>query len=106
MDVFSELAIEQCLLQKLPEMFTPEVVFALEPDEIESIAAESQESRVERSRATEKLKVLDGTLKVLHSLDRHKITGGSTFPSPRPYKKLINTLVQGEDEAKLSSDED
>ncbi|KAF7504265.1 hypothetical protein GJ744_002523 [Endocarpon pusillum] len=87
-DVFSELAIEQCLLQKLPEMFTPEVVFALGPDEIESIAAESEESRVERSRATEKLKVLESTLKVLHSLDRHKIT------------------VQGEDEAELSSGED
>jgi hypothetical protein len=53
-------------------MFTPEVVFALEPDEIESIAAESEESRIERSRATEKLKVLERTLKVLHSLDRHK----------------------------------
>lgn len=106
MDVFSELAIEQCLLRKLPEMFTPEVVFALEPDEIESIAAESEESRVERSRATEKLKVLDSTLTVLHSLDRHKITGGSTFSSPCPYQKLINTLVQGEDEAELLSNED
>lgn len=74
-DIFSELAIEQCLLQQLPEMFTPEVVFALEPDEIESIAAESEESRVERSRTMEKLKILEGTLKVLHSLDRHKSVG-------------------------------
>jgi hypothetical protein len=78
-DIFSELAIEQCLLQKLPEMFTPEVVFALEPDEIESIAAESEESRIERSRTMEKLKVLEGTLKVLHSLNRHKSTGEEAF---------------------------
>jgi hypothetical protein len=56
-------------------MLTPEVVSALEPEEIENIAAESEESRAERSRATEKLAVLDQTLKVLHSLDRHKESG-------------------------------
>lgn len=56
-------------------MLTPEVVSVLEPEEIENIAAESEESRAERSRATEKLAVLDQTLKVLHSLDRHKESG-------------------------------
>lgn len=106
-DNFSELAIEQCLLQKLPEMFTPEVVFALEEDEIESIAAESEESRMERIRVTEKSRVLDHTLKVLNSLNRHKNIGGSTFPSHCHYEeKLINILVQGEDEDNLPGGED
>jgi hypothetical protein len=80
-DNFSVLSIEKCLLQKLPEMFTPEIVLGLGDDEIESIAAESGESRAERSRASEKLKVLESTLKVLQSLDRHKASGESFLRS-------------------------
>lgn len=105
MDIFSELAIEQCLLQKMPEMFTPEVVFALEPEEIESIAAESEESRIERSRATEKLEVLDRTLKVLHSLDRHKSTGESPLHDHSSSRRLITVPVRADDEAELSVSE-
>jgi hypothetical protein len=74
-DNFSVLSIEKCLLQKLPEMFTPETVIGLDDTQVEGIAAESEESRAERSRATEKLKVLERTLKVLNSLDRHKPSG-------------------------------
>lgn len=73
-DNFSVLSIEKCLLQQLPKMLTPEVVIGLEDAEVESIAAESEESQLERSRTTEKLKVLKSTLKVLQSLDRHKST--------------------------------
>lgn len=76
-DNFSVLSIEKCLLQKLPEMFTPEIVIGLDDAQIEGIASESEESRAERSRATEKLQVLEETLNVLRSLDRHKITGKS-----------------------------
>ena len=76
-DNFSVLSIEKCLLQKLPEMFTPEIVMDLDDAQIESIAAESEESQTERNRATEKLNVLQSTLKVLQSLDRHKVSGMS-----------------------------
>ena len=68
-------------------MLTPETVIGLDDAQIESIAAESEESRAERSRTTEKLKVLEETLNVLRSLDRHKTSGKSPlnsapFPSP------------------------
>lgn len=80
-DNFSVLSIEKCLLQKLPSMFTPEIVLGLEDNQVESIAAESEESLTERNRATEKLTVLEKTLKILQGLDRHK-TAGKFFSGP------------------------
>lgn len=71
-DDFSVLAIEKCLVQRLPDLLSPETIVGLDDATISSIAAETEESRLERSRATEKLKVLESTLVVLRSLDRHQ----------------------------------
>lgn len=76
-DNFPVLAFEECLLRSLPDLLSPNSVSALDDETISDIAAETEESRVERSRATEKLKVLERTLVVLRSLDRHKPTGKS-----------------------------
>lgn len=71
-DDFSVLAIEKCLVKRLPDLLSPETIVGLDDATISSIAAETEESRIERSRATEKLKVLESTLVVLRSLDRHQ----------------------------------
>lgn len=104
-DNFSVLSIEKCLLQKLPDMLTPEIVLGLDDEQIESIAAESAESRAERTQAVEKLKVLEGTLKVLQSLDRHKSTDESCQVHPQS-NTPINVRIKAEQEAGLSSDKD
>jgi GTPase SAR1 family protein len=74
-DDFSVLAIEACLLEKLPEIFSPTVVSKLTDSVVEDIAGETEESKAERAAFLKKLQVLEETLSVLHRLDRHRPTG-------------------------------
>ncbi|KMU91587.1 interferon-induced GTP-binding protein Mx2 [Coccidioides immitis H538.4] len=67
-DNFAVLAIEQCILKKLPLIFNPEVVTNLDDKTLEAIAAETTESKVERSHALEKLKFLSPALQNLKRL--------------------------------------
>lgn len=73
-DDFSVLAIEERLLQKLPNILSPEAVMLLDDDVAKNIAAETEESRAERTRATEKLQGLQMTLDILRRLDHHRST--------------------------------
>lgn len=61
-DDVSVLAIERCLIQKLPELLSAEVIFELSDEELRYIAGESDESASERTRALEKSSVLQGAL--------------------------------------------
>ncbi len=74
-DNFSVLAVEKCLVKQLPDLLSPKTVTSLDDATVTNIAAETEESRLERSRATHKLKVLEQALEVLRSLDRHKGMG-------------------------------
>jgi len=69
------LCIEKCLLEKLPAIFSPEVVIRLDESVVQIIAAETEESKAERASSTKKLHILEATLKILHRLDRHKPRG-------------------------------
>lgn len=71
-DDFSVLAIEECLLSKLPGILCPEVVMLLDNETVESIASETDESKAERARANEKLQALQKTLDILRRLDRRR----------------------------------
>ncbi|TLD33329.1 hypothetical protein PspLS_00642 [Pyricularia sp. CBS 133598] len=71
-DHIGVLAIEDCLIQKLPEIFSPATVHGLTADEIHNIAAESPEAAAERARATEKLKILHKGLRDLKIIDRRQ----------------------------------
>jgi hypothetical protein len=78
-DNFSVLAVEKCLMKRLPDLLSPKTIMTLDDATVTLIAAESEESRFERSRAADKLKVLESALVVLRSLDRHKFMGAFAF---------------------------
>jgi hypothetical protein len=61
-DAVSTLAIEQCLIYKLPSILSPEIVCDLTDDAVECITAESSKS------ATEQLAVLENAIAELKRL--------------------------------------
>ncbi|KAI6377714.1 hypothetical protein MCOR25_002438 [Pyricularia grisea] len=76
-DNIGVLAIEDCLIQKLPEIFHPGTVHLLTTDEIHKIAAESPEAAAERARVNEKLRILHKGLRDLKRIDRRQSKTGS-----------------------------
>jgi hypothetical protein len=74
-DNFGILAAEECLLSKLPNIFTPAILIGLDNTTIEDIAAETEESKVERASSVKKLQILEKALDVLHRLNRHNPRG-------------------------------
>ncbi|KAI1498406.1 P-loop containing nucleoside triphosphate hydrolase protein [Biscogniauxia marginata] len=67
-DDIGVLAIERCVVQRLPHLFTPEIVWNLTDAEIQRIAAESDASVTTRERVTEKLRVLEDSMAELRKM--------------------------------------
>ncbi|KAK5193532.1 hypothetical protein LTR99_007084 [Exophiala xenobiotica] len=67
-DSFGMYAVEACLLEELPEIFRPEIVFELDDETITKIAGESAESIMEREDLQKKLKILEDTMLTLRRL--------------------------------------
>ncbi|KAE8440607.1 hypothetical protein EG329_007036 [Mollisiaceae sp. DMI_Dod_QoI] len=70
-DDISILAIERCLIQKLPDLLSPDVVCDLTNEEVHRIAGESNESAAERVRVVQKLQVLEAGMVELTRLKKH-----------------------------------
>lgn len=70
-DNFSKLAIEACLISKLPELFAPQIVYELSDNTVSRIAAESWEIADERRFLTDKLEVLASGMTELQRLSKH-----------------------------------
>lgn len=75
-DDVSILAVESCLVKKLPLLFNPEKVFDMSDEEISGLVSESNSTGTERLRCTEKRDILLAGLQELRRLDRHR-----SFPS-------------------------
>lgn len=78
-DVFSQYALEECLLVPLTGIFTPESVYTLDDQTVTRIAGESEQSIEDRGSLTKKLAILRETRKILHRMDRHRPSGSSTI---------------------------
>ncbi|KIX99631.1 uncharacterized protein Z520_04265 [Fonsecaea multimorphosa CBS 102226] len=67
-DSFGVYAVEQCLLNELPDIFKPEIVFNLDDAMVTRIAGESPGSLAEREELNKKLKVLEDTMTTLRRM--------------------------------------
>ncbi|KAK8138488.1 hypothetical protein PG984_001868 [Apiospora sp. TS-2023a] len=70
-DDVAHLAVENCLISKLPGLFTPDSVAELTGEEIRQLAAESQDTMAEREALESKFDVLSKGLTGLKRLTRH-----------------------------------
>jgi hypothetical protein len=57
-DNVTNLAVESCLVQDLPNIFTPRQVSTMDISMLEKLAAESQDVRSSRSRLEEDIRLL------------------------------------------------
>ncbi|XWW94493.1 hypothetical protein V2A60_002436 [Cordyceps javanica] len=71
-DDISVLAVERCLINKLPFLFPSETILDLQDDELDHIATESYALSLERTRYTEKLVILGDAKSDLEKLDIHR----------------------------------
>jgi hypothetical protein len=80
------LAVEACLIEKLPILFCLADVLDIDEETVATLAAEDEESSTERARCNEKFKVLEDGLRELKSVQEYpsvrfkgmSITGRST----------------------------
>jgi hypothetical protein len=80
-DAFSVYAVNECLIDPLPNIFKPESVYELSDATISRIAGESEQSMAERESLNKKLAVLKDTQRILHRMDQHKPDGRSVSNS-------------------------
>ena len=75
MDNFSKLAIEDCLISQIPNLFSPEVVTALDEDVISEIAMETENAAWERGQNNDRLELCDSALVNLRSIESMRAPG-------------------------------
>ncbi|KAH8671718.1 P-loop containing nucleoside triphosphate hydrolase protein [Xylariales sp. PMI_506] len=69
-DDVSVLAIEDCLIGKVSELFKPSTILEMSPEDISRLAGETEESSIERKRLVEKRDILDAGLRGLNGLQK------------------------------------
>ena len=74
-DDISILAVERFLLKKVPELLFPKTIVSLDDAQISSMAAETEDSRNDRTQTNRKLKVLTNAHLTLRNLYRSSASG-------------------------------
>ncbi len=77
-DDFAKYAIEACLMKPLTSMFTPKSIYQMSDSAISNIAAESEESIVERDSSNKKLEILEKALDALRDFGQSHSSGKSS----------------------------
>ncbi|KAF1813831.1 hypothetical protein P152DRAFT_394067 [Eremomyces bilateralis CBS 781.70] len=93
-DEVSVLAIERCLLQKLPELISAHIICDMDDDEIQHIASENQDSAQERARATTKLGILESGLIELKRVNKYHVAGNQLLRDRSAFHFLEKTSTQ------------
>ncbi|KAI5464414.1 P-loop containing nucleoside triphosphate hydrolase protein [Mariannaea sp. PMI_226] len=83
-DDISVLAIENCLIGKVSELFRPSKILEMATEDISRLAGETEESSVERKRLEDKRKILDTGLRGLKGL-RHE----GQFAQPAKWDSVL-----------------
>lgn len=71
-DDFSTLAVEECLIQGVPNLFSRDMIDEMMAADISTLAMETSHTSFERVRCTEKLAVLEMGLRDLQRLNKHQ----------------------------------
>ncbi|KAK4943046.1 hypothetical protein LTR10_017245 [Elasticomyces elasticus] len=74
-DAFGTYALEGCLLERLPKLFSPDMVLDLDDETVKLVAAESVDMIEERENVERKLAILEVSLKTLQSLRFQRAPG-------------------------------
>ena len=69
--------IQEAIVNQVPRLFRPELVFAMEPDLVEKIASESEAKRFQREELNRKL----GTLNAGYAICKQYIARGNSSRS-------------------------
>lgn len=95
-DDVSVLAVEFCLVKKLPSLFNPEKIFEMNDEEISRLAAEHDSTGAERIRYAEKREILLAGLNELRRLDKHRsvLSKGESISS-LGYYQYLHTQFHG-----------
>ncbi len=72
---FDVLRIECCILNELSDTFSSDMIMRLDDRLIRNIAAEIEESQIDRTRTIKKLNSLETGLQTLNRLNRNKAAG-------------------------------
>lgn len=72
-DNISVLVVEQCLISKLPGLFTPDSLYSIPDEEISFLAGENEAATAERARLMEKKACLEKCEDELRKLDKHRV---------------------------------
>jgi hypothetical protein len=87
-DDVSVLAIEDCLIGKVANLFRSSQFLEMSPDDVSRLAGETEESSVERKHLTQKRKILDAGLRGLKDLQRRTETAN---PAPGDHMSLVDS---------------
>lgn len=94
-DAISVLAVEQCLVGKLPSLFQAELILDLKNDEITRLAQESNGAAMKRVQCNDKLAVLEAGKEDLNRLDSHRSLrlGSLLLPYQLEYSQADDKLT-------------